>query len=113
VAFEHEQRQALHMLEGIENGTMNARESYDLLMEADPTLVHFIVTWLRERYANHPAAEGVIGRLVTLCNEFPAIPKRAKSGASDPIVAWFEDDYAYRDFDARSFIALVVEKLEG
>jgi hypothetical protein len=37
----------------------------------------------------------------------------AKDGKEDALVAWFEDDYAYRDLRAAEFIDLVVEKLEG
>ncbi len=114
MAFEHEQKQALRILEGIEHGSMSAPESFNLLDDADPTLVYFIFTWLREHYhASHPAAEGVIGRLVAICDKYPAITRKAKGGGSDPVVTWFEDAYTYRDVGSREFVALIVEKLEG
>lgn len=114
MAFEHEQRQAMRILEGIEQGSMSAPQSFNVLEHADPTLIYFIFTWLRERYpASHPAAEAVLGRLSAICSKYPAIAKRAKEGQTDGIVAWFEDAYTYRDFDAREFVSLVVEKLEG
>jgi hypothetical protein len=114
MAFEHEQKMALRILEGIEQGSRSASDSFTLLDEADPTLVYFIFTWLRERYpASHPASEAVVGRLVEVCDKYPAITRKVKEGASDPVVTWFEDAYAYRDLDARAFVALIVEKLEG
>lgn len=113
MAFEHEQRQALHMLEGIEQGSMSASQAAGLLGDADPTLVYFIFTWLRERYTRHAAAEGVLGRVAEICTQHPAIARRIKEGGADPVVSWFEDAYSYRELQAREFIALVVEKLES
>ncbi len=92
---------------------MSADESYSELREADPTLVHFIFKWLRKRYRDHPAAEGVLGRLSAVCNEHRDITRHAKAGQDDPVVGWFESTYEYRDLDANEFIDLVVEKLEG
>jgi len=114
MAFEYEQQQALRILEGIELGTMGTAESYGLLRDADPTLVYFILTWLRERYRpGQPAAEAITGRVVEICRAHPDVTQQFKNGQSDPVVSWFEDAYTYRDLDARGFIALVVEKLEG
>ena len=113
MAFELEQRQALHLLEGIENGTLSATEAGSLIDDADPALVYFIVTWLRSRYKDHPAAEGVIGRLVELTSGTSTVNAKMREGKGDPIVGWFEDEYSYRDFGAREFIALVVDKLES
>ncbi len=114
MAFEFEQQQALRILEGIELGKMSATESHALLRDADPTLVYFIFTWLRERYhAGQPASEAVMGRVVDICGAHPDVTQQMKLGQSDPVVEWFEDAYAYRDLDARAFIELVVEKLEG
>lgn len=102
------------MLEGLENGTLDVSTSAQLIDEADPALVYLIFTWLRKRYGgDHPAAEGVIGRLVELSNRPGSVKAKVAEGKADPVVAWFEDSYAYRDLDARAFIALVVEKLEG
>lgn len=114
MAFEREQREALHLLEGIENGTLRIAEAGSLIDEADPALVYLIFTWLRARYGgNHPAAEGVIGRLVELTCGYSSVKAAMREGKSDSVVTWFEDEHAYRDFGARDFIALVVEKLEG
>ena len=114
VAFEQEQREALRLLEGIENGTLQAAVTGTLIDEADPALVYLIFTWLRSRYgADHPAAEGVIGRLVALTNGYNTVKAKMREGKSDPIVAWFEEVHSYREFTGSEFIALVVEKLEG
>ncbi len=114
MSFEHEKRQALHILSGIENGSMSASASFGLLRDADPTLVYFIFTWLRSYYhPRHPAAEGVLGRVVALLSAHPQIKSLITEGKRDALVEWFEDAYEYRDFDARAFIDLIVEKLEG
>lgn len=114
MSFAREQREALHLLEGIESGSLNTSNASSLIDEADPALVYFIFTWLRARYgADHPAAEGVIGRLVELTSARNSVAAKMKEGQEDPVVAWFEEEHAYRDFDAREFIEVVVEKLEG
>jgi len=113
MAFEHEKKSALRLLEGIELGTMTADESFRELSDADPTLVYFIFKWLRKRYREHPAAEGVLGRLAEVCNTHRSITRRAKEGEDDPVVGWFEGSYQYKDLDATEFIDLIVEKLEG
>ncbi|HUH01646.1 MAG TPA: hypothetical protein VML75_06600, partial [Kofleriaceae bacterium] len=106
------QREALHLLQGIENGTLSSFEAGHLLDEADPALVYFIVTWLRSRYgADHPAAEGVIGRLVALTSG--SVKAKMREGKADPVVTWFEEEHSYRDLAANDFVELIVEKLEG
>ncbi len=112
--FEHEKREALRMLQGIEDGTMTAMQSHDLLRDADPALVYFVFTWLREHYhRSHPAAEAVLGRVAAICVKYPAVTRQIKAGESDAVVSWFQDAYSYRDLDARGFIDLVVDKLES
>jgi len=113
MAFEHEKRQALRILEAIEGGSSSASASSQLLEDADPTLVYFIFTWLREHYTNHPAAEGVIGRIVEICSTYPAVTRQVKEGESDAVVTWFEETHSYRELDSKEFIDIVVEKLEG
>jgi hypothetical protein len=114
MAFEHEKRQAMRMLEAVENGSMSGSQAYGLLRDADPTLVYFIFTWLRANYhPGHPAAEGVLGRIVKLCSEHPALTQQIKTGQADSIVTWFEDAHDYREFRSAAFVDLVVEKLEG
>lgn len=113
MSFEHEEREARRILEGIEYGTMTPRESWTLIQGADPTLVYFLITWLRTRYARDPAAEAVIGRIVALVQAHPEVQQIMKTGEDDPIVEWFEDSYGYKEMSADEFVRLVVEKLEG
>ncbi len=114
MAFVQEQREAMRLLQSIETGTLPTSEIGSLVDAADPALVYLIFTWLRARYGGgHPAAEGVIGRLVELSNRYDSINAKVREGKHDPIVNWFEGEHEYRSFDATDFIALVVEKLEG
>src|SRR3979409_920960 len=112
MAFEQEQRAALRILEGIEDGTMSATDSLALVEDADPALIYLIFTWLRKRYADHANSDAVIGRL----GEVSARRTGAtlmKEGTTAAVVAWFEDAYAYRELDKKKFIELIIEKLEG
>jgi hypothetical protein len=112
--FEHEQREALRILHGIENGIPTTTEVALLLEQADAALVHLIFAWLRSHYHSaHPAADGVLGRLVEVSSASRTIKTKMREGKDDPIVEWFEDEHGYRDFGAVEFIALIVEKIEG
>ena len=111
--FEHEQRQARRILHGIESGTMTPRESWTLIEEADPTLVYFLITWLRAKYAHGPASEAVTGRIVALMQAHPQVQNLMKAGQDDAIVEWFEDTYSYSELSSDDFVRMVVEKLEG
>jgi len=112
MAFEQEQRAALRILEGIEEGTMSANDSLAVVEDADPALVYLIFTWLRKRYAEHTNSDAVIGRLVAISDR-GKVPKLMKEGQADPVVGWFEETYSYKDLDKKQFIELIVEKLEG
>lgn len=111
--FEHERREARRLLEGIENGTMTAPESWTLIERAEPVLVYFIITWLRRRYEHDDAAEAVLGRIATVLRAYPHIARIIKAGEDDALVEWFEDEYQYRDLSSEEFIRIVVEKLES
>lgn len=114
MSFDFEKRSARRLLAAIEDGTLDASATHHLVTQADPALVHFVFAWIRAWYpASHPASDAVLGRLAELCTRFPDAARKAKEGAGDPIVEWFEDEYAYRDFRPDAFIDLVVEKLEG
>ena len=114
MSFDHEKRQALQLLQGIENGTLSVVDAGRQMEKADPALVYFIVTWLRSRYGgDHPAAEGVVGRLVELTGANPTIKAQMREGKADAIVTWFEESHEYRELGAPEFVDLVVEKLEG
>ncbi len=114
MSFDQEKRTARRILAAIEDGKLNATDTYHLIGQADPALVHFVFAWIRAWYpSSHPAADGVLGRLAELCTRYPKAARLAKEGESDPIVAWFEDEYSYRDLRANEFVEVVVEKLEG
>ena len=112
--FAQEQREALRLLQGVENGTLSTVDAARLVEAADPALVYLLFTWLRKRYGGeHPAAEGVLGRLGELSEGYPSVKAQMQEGKADSIARWFEEEYEYRDFGAEDFVALVVEKLEG
>jgi hypothetical protein len=113
MALEQEQRAALRILEGIEEGTMSAADSFALVDEADPALVYLIFTWLRKRYADHENADAVIGRLLAISNRYTAVTKKMNEGKADPVVQWFEESYSYKELPKTEFIELIIEKLEG
>jgi hypothetical protein len=114
MAFEHEIRQASHLLTAIEDGMVSADDVRHLAEEADPALVYLLLGWLRARYRpGHSASEGVLGRIVGLMQGSRQVARAVKSAESDPIVQWFEESYDYRDLDRRDFVALVVDKLES
>lgn len=112
MALEQEQRAALRILEGIEEGTMSTTDLYGLVDDADPALIYLIFTWLRKRYADHANADAVIGRLVEVSGR-PKVAELMKEGQADVIVEWFEDAYSYRKLEKQEFIELIIEKLEG
>jgi len=114
MAFEREQEEALNLLRDIESGKLRGSEAGYRLDDTDPALVYLLFTWLRHRYGrDHPAAAGVIGRLVEITNGRNSVKASMREGKADPIIAWFEEEYEYRSFSDREFIALIVEKLEG
>ena len=113
MAFKTEKREALTLLEDIETGTNHGADTGYRLDNSDPALVYFILTWLRQKYSKHPAAAGVLGRIVEITNGNNSVTAKMAEGKKDAIVTWFEEEHEYKDFDAEAFIDLVVEKLEG
>jgi len=91
---------------------MSAADSLALVDDADPALVYLIFTWLRKRYADHANSDAVIGRLVAVSGR-GSVVKKMKEGQTDPVVQWFEESYSYRQLEAKEFIELIIEKLEG
>ena len=114
MAHEYEKRTARRILEGIEDAKLNTDQTWDLIRDADPTLVFFLFAWLRAHYpSSHSASDGVLGRLGALATDHPKVATMAKAGETDSVVAWFQEAHSYRDFQSREFIDLVVDKLEG
>jgi hypothetical protein len=76
-------------------------------------LVYVIFTWIRKRYADHPNADAVVGRLLAISDKYPAVTQKMKEGQADSVVEWFEDAYSYRDLGSKELIEVVVDKLES
>lgn len=114
MAFDHEKRVAMRMLDAVENATLSTADTRPLYEEADPALVYLLLSWLRARYgAGHSASEGVLGRIVELLQSSPTVASHARKGEKDSISQWFEDTHEYREFDRQGFIDLIVDKLES
>ena len=113
MAFEHQQKAALRIVHSIEDGTTSNADAFALIEAADPTLVYLLLTWMRSHYQSHAAGDAVLGRLAAISNAYPAVAKKLKEGQADSVVEWFEDAYSYREFDAKTFVALIVDKLES
>ncbi len=113
MAFERQQAAALRLLEGLEDGSMSAADSFSLVDEADAALVYLIFTWIRKRYEKHPNADAVVARLLAVIQKSPSVSKKLKEGQQDPVVQWFEEEQSYQSLPKREFIECVVEKLEG
>lgn len=113
MAFEPEKRDAMWMLQALEDGEASVDALQCLYEAADPVLVHLIFAWLRVRYRRHSAAEGVYGRIGALCQASSVVDRKRKEGARDVLAQWFEESYDLRDLDRDAFIDVVVEKLEG
>ena len=111
MSYEQEQRAAMRILTGFEEGKLGTTELQSIVEEADPALVYLIFTWLRKRYAGD-SNDAVVARLVEVSDR-GAIPEMVKEGHDDPVVEWFEEGYSYRELDAKQFIELVVDKLES
>jgi len=113
MAFEQETKAALRILDGITEATMSSADSIALVEDADPALIYLLFTWIRHRFGpSHPASDAVLGRLVAISNR-PSVAAKMKEGQEDPVVEWFEDGYSYKDLDAKAFVTLIIEKLEG
>ena len=112
MALEQEQRAALRILESIEDGSLSSTELFSLVDDADPALLYLIITWLRKHYVDHVNADTIGTRLVELSSR-GSIAAKMKEGQQDAVVQWFEENYSYRKLEAKPFIELIIEKLEG
>ena len=114
VDFSYEKRVASRLLAAIEDGDLSIADAKPLYEEADPALVYLLIAWLRARYpSSHPDSDGVLGRVVALCQASPKVARHLRTGEKDAIVEWFEETYGYRDLDREAFIGCIVEKLES
>ena len=83
----HDSRDAVLPLEGLENGDLAAMS---------------------------PAADPVLDQVVKLTSASPTLIRKHRAGQEDPVSRWFESNYSYRDFCGRraEVIGLLVDKIE-
>jgi len=111
-----ERQDANHLLQGLENGTLDPTQAATLAERIDPVLVYAIVSYLRAIHpASDPAAEAVLDRVVKLISASPAMVQKHREGQEDPISQWFESEYTYKDFKGLGpeLIELLVDKIES
>ncbi|MCA9682762.1 MAG: hypothetical protein KC457_11235 [Myxococcales bacterium] len=109
-----EKREALAVLQGILTGEAMPEETIAALEEADPTLVYFILKYVKKHYhRDHDDYELMKSRLSEIKNTARSLTRRAKDGEGDPVVEWFESNHRYSDLSPELFIDLIVDKLEG
>lgn len=111
-----EVNQALWLLNGIENGTIDSTEAYKVGKELDPVTLHFVFRFLRDKYPpSHQHAQGVIERMVELTSTYSDLVSHAKKGEKDSITEWFDDAYSVKEFLNRpeQMIDMLVEKIES
>ena len=112
--FEAEKLEALTILLGIVQGTMSTQECFELLDPADPTLVYFILKYVKKHYhRDHDDYEIVRSRLSDLKNSYRSLTRKAKTGEEDPVVEWFEGTQRYSELPPEVFIDMIIDKLEG
>lgn len=111
-----ERRDALRLLDGLENGGMSPGDAAVLAADLDPVLFYVIVSFLRAIHpASDPAASAVLERVVRLTAGNAALVRKHREGAEDPVSRWFESEHGYRDFRGRGpeLIDRIVDKLES
>ena len=114
--MEHEIREGLRLLKGLEDGTLTSSEAYNVAGKQDPVMIYFVLKFLRDKYpASLPSSEGVIRRVLELTSTYPDIVKMSKKGEGDVITEWFNESYALSEYyeEQEQLISLLVEKIEG
>ncbi len=109
-------RDAHRLLMGLENGSVNSADAYNIALDLDPVLLFWIFRFLRDKYpASNQSSQGVLSRLLDLTRTYPELVQKAKSGEDDMISEWFEETFATSDFytDSLGMVTQLVEKLEG
>jgi hypothetical protein len=94
-----DRNEGLRLLQGLENGTMNASDAYNIAKDREPILLYFILRYLRDRYnGSDPASAGVMRRVIELTGTYDQIVRMNKEGEKDAMVEWFNDGYSVSDF---------------
>ena len=107
--------EGLRLLEGLESGTMNASDAYNIAKEREPILLYFIFRYLRDRYnGSDPASAGVVQRMVELTGTYDDLVRMNKEAETDPMVEWFDDTHSVREFkNGEEYLDLIIDKLES
>ena len=111
-----ERRDAIRLLDGLENGGLPPADATVLAADIDPVLFYVTVSFLRAIHpASDPAASAVLERVVRLTSGNAALVRKHREGAEDPVSRWFESEYQYREFRGRGteLIDLIIDKLES
>jgi len=110
-----DRNEAMRLLKGLEDGSVDAVDARILAEDLDPVLLYIIVRYLREVYpATDPAASPVLERVLKLTSTYPKMVEKSKAGEQDPVSRWFESESSFRDFRGRAdeLIELIIDKLE-
>lgn len=103
------------LLIGLEDGVLDANDSYLIAEKLDPVLVALVVKFLRKKYKGRPEESGIITRILEVSKVYSEFVKKIQEGESDPIYEWFEETYDFKTYYQKpeEFIEVIVEKLEG
>ena len=116
MSLDHIVRESFRFLDGIESGSLNGADAYQIADDMDPFLLYAIFQYLRAKYpATNPSSQGVLSRMVELSSTYPEIVTKVKKGEGDVLTEWFEDTYSTSEFyaDPEGYLRILVEKLEG
>lgn len=111
-----DKNQSIRFISGIEDGSVNSDELYNLLIEFDPLLANFLLRYLREKYpANREGNDGASSRLIELLTRYPDLAKLANKPQDAVFCDWFDDTYSMKEFfnNPKGFVDTIVDKLEG
>ena len=104
------------ILSAIEGGMTSVADIYKMVEDQDPSLVYFVVKYLRKKYPpTHQAADAITSRIVELTGTYDDVRDLYQKGEKDILTEWFEDNYSWGEFRDRpeEFIDLIIEKIEG
>ena len=116
MSLSHSIRDSLRLLEGLESGTLNGADAYEIADKVDPFILSSIFQFLRQKYpASNSASAGVMARLVELSSTYPEIVAKVKNGEKDLLNEWFQETHTMSEFypEPERFLEVLMEKVEG
>lgn len=108
--------EALRLLKGLEDGTLDTTTAYNIIAKQDAVLVYFIFRYLREKHKKvSEISSGVLQRLVELTQSYEVVVEICQEGERDLMREWFDDTYKMKNYfsDPEGFLELIIDKLEG